>query len=65
MSTIKEEIIHLMQDLPDEATAEETIEEAMDRLYLLYRIERGEKQIAAGKGIPHEEVLQRLAEWRK
>ena len=40
---IKEEIVQLMQDLPDEATAEETIEEAMDRLYLLYRIELGER----------------------
>lgn len=63
--TIKEEIIKLMQELPDEATAEETIEEAMDRLYLLYRIERGERQIAEGKGISHEEVRQRMAQWRK
>lgn len=63
--SIKEEIIQLMQDLPDEATAEEIIEEAMDRLYLLYRIELGEKQLSEGKGIPHEEVLQRLTEWQK
>ncbi len=63
--TIKDEIIRLMQELPDEATAEETIDEAMDRLYLLYRIERGERQIAEGKGISHEEVRQRMIEWRK
>ena len=63
--TIKEEIIKLMQDLPDEAPAEETIGEAIDRLYLLYRVERGERQINEGKGIPHEEVRQRIAEWRK
>ena len=63
--TIKEEIIRLMQELPDEATAEETIEDAMERLYLLYRIERGERQIAQGKGIPHEEVRRRMAQWRK
>ena len=60
--SIKEEIMQLMQDLPDEATAEDTIEEAMDRLYLLYRIERGEKQIADGKGIPHEEVKRHIDE---
>ena len=63
--TIKEEIIRLMQELPDEATAEETIEDAMERLYLLYRIERGERQIAQGKGIPHEEVRRRMTQWRK
>ncbi len=63
--TIKEEIIRLMQELPDEATAEETIEDAMERLYLLYRIERGEREIAQGKGIPHEEVRRRMTQWRK
>ncbi len=63
--TIKEEIIKLMQELPDEAPAGETIEQAMDRLYLLYRIERGEQQIAEGRGIPHEEVRRRIAQWRK
>ena len=63
--TIKDEIVRLMQDLPDEATEEETINEAMDRLYLLYRVLRGDKQIAEGEGIPHEEVRQRMLEWRK
>ena len=37
----------------------------MGRLYLLYRVERGDRQIAEGKGIPHEEVRQLLAKWRK
>ena len=54
-----------MQDLPDEATEEETINEAMDRLYLLYKVIRGDKQIAEGEGIPHEEVKRRIAEWRE
>ena len=63
--TIKYEIVRLMQDLPDEASEEETIDEAMDRLYLLYRVLRGDKQIAEGEGIPHEEVRQRMLEWRK
>ena len=63
--TIKDEIVRLMQDLPDEASEEETVNEAMDRLYLLYRVLRGDKQIAEGEGIPHEEVRQRMLEWRK
>ena len=63
--TIKDEIVRLMQDLPDEATEEETVEEAVERLYLPYRVLRGDKQIAEGKGISHEEVRQRMIEWRK
>ena len=63
--TIKEEIVRLMQDLPDEATEEETIDEAMDRLYLLHRVLRGDKQIAEGKGISQEDVRQQMIEWRK
>ena len=63
--TIKEEIIQIMNELPDEAGVEDTIAEAMDRLYLLYRVERGEQQIADGKGISHEEVRQQIAQWRK
>ena len=62
--TIKEEIIRPMEELPDEATAKETIDEAMDRLYLLYRIQRGDQQITEGQGIPHEEVRQRMAKWQ-
>ena len=63
--TIKEEIIELMQELPDEAGVEDTIADAMDKLYLLYRVERGEQQISDGKGMSHDEVRRRIAEWRK
>ena len=62
--TIKQEIIKLMQELPDEATAEETIDQAMDRLYLLYRIQRGDKQIEEGQRISHKEVGRRVTLWR-
>ncbi len=63
--TIKDEIVRLMQELPDEATDEETIDEAMDRIYILHRVLRGDKQIAEGKEISQEEVRQRMIEWRK
>lgn len=54
--TIKDEIIRLMQELPEEATAEETIDEAMARLYLLYRIQRGDRQIEKGKEFPTKKL---------
>src|SRR5262245_8901747 len=43
MST-RDEIVQAMADLPDEAT----IEDAMERLYLLYKIKRGLEQADAG-----------------
>ena len=50
--TAKEEIIQLMQELPDEADVEDTIAEAMDRLYLLYRVEPGGPSDRRGQGHP-------------
>jgi hypothetical protein len=41
------------------------IDSFTERLYLLQKIEKAEAELAAGKGIPHEEVKQRLAAWRK
>jgi hypothetical protein len=41
------------------------IDAFMERLHLLHKIEVSEAELSAGKGIPHEEVKQRLAKWRK
>ena len=47
--TTRSELLQLMQELPDEADVEDTIAEAMDRLYLLYRVARG---TVRGQGHP-------------
>ena len=44
-SNSKEQIIKLVQELPDDAT----IEDAMDQLYLLLKVERGLAQADSGK----------------
>jgi hypothetical protein len=49
-----------MQSLPEDAT----IDDAMDRLYVLAKIERGMNQLREGKGIPHEQVVREIADWR-
>ena len=49
-----------MEELPDDAG----VEEAMDRLYLLYKVERGLLQADRGELISQEEVRQRMAKWR-
>jgi hypothetical protein len=48
---VKNEIVRAIQDLPDDAT----VEDAMERLYFLAKVERGLEQ-SDGETIPHEEI---------
>ena len=57
----KEQIIKLIQELPEEAT----VEDAMERLYLLYKVERGMSQADAGQKVSQEEARRRMARWLK
>lgn len=50
-----------MNSLPDDAS----IEDAMDRLLLLAKIERGLQQADSGQTIAHSEVKERMAKWLK
>ena len=59
--TTKERIIQAVEALPANAT----IEDAMERLLFLAKIERGLKQADAGETISHVEVKERMAEWLK
>jgi len=51
---VKTEIVRIIQDLPDDAT----VEDAMERLYFLAKIERG-LQESEGETISHEEIKAR------
>jgi predicted transcriptional regulator len=55
-SSVKERVLEAVESLPPDAT----IEDAMERLYFLAKIERGLAEADAGLGIPHEEVRKRL-----
>lgn len=57
--TIKEHMLKTIQELPDDAT----VEDAIDRLYLLYKVERGIAQADAGQKISQEEARRRMAQW--
>ena len=57
----KELVIEAIKDLPDDAV----VEDAMERLLLLAKIERGIQQADAGETISHDEVKQRLSKWLK
>lgn len=56
IATAKERIFAALEDLPPDAT----IDEAIERLVFLARIEEGLAQLDAGQGIPHEEIKRRF-----
>ena len=53
---IKSEIIRAIADLPDDAT----VEDAMERLYFLAKIERGLEQSESGETVSHAEIKARF-----
>ncbi len=52
----KQRILHALDDLPDDAT----VEEAIERLCFLAKVERGLFQLDAGQAIDHDEVKRRF-----
>jgi predicted transcriptional regulator len=52
----KQQVLKALEDLPDDAG----VEEALDRLYLLYKVERGLRQADRGELLTQEEVRERM-----
>lgn len=50
----------LIREVIEKLPPETTVEEAMERLYVLAKIERGIAQADAGQTLSHEEVRARL-----
>jgi predicted transcriptional regulator len=59
--TTKEKVVQAVQSLPDDAS----IEDVMERLLLLAKIDKGLEQAEAGQTIPHSQVKERMAKWLK
>lgn len=57
----KETLQQMLVELPEEVNVDSLVE----KLYLLDKIEQGERQLARGEGVPHEEAKQRLEKWLK
>ena len=55
-SGTKKKIQRVVDQLPDDAT----IEDAIERLYFLTKIERGLQEADAGLTVPHDEAKKRL-----
>ena len=54
--TTKQQVIEAVEALPADAT----IEDAMERLYFLAKIQRGLEQADAGETLTHEQAKERL-----
>lgn len=57
----KDEIIRLIERLPENATEADVMEE----LYFRLQIDKGLKDAKEGRVISHEELKDRIAQWRK
>ena len=54
-------MIKAVQALPDDAS----VEDAMERLLFLAKIEKGLQQADAGKTVSHDQVKEKMAKWLK
>jgi hypothetical protein len=52
-------MLKVITEQPDDAA----IEDAVERLYLLYKVERGIAQADAGQKVSQDEARQRMARW--
>jgi len=57
----KQQVLEAIRVLPEDAS----VEDALNRVHLLYKIERGMRQADEGQLISHKEVGQRMARWLK
>lgn len=55
-SSTKERVLEAVRQLPEDAT----VEDAIERLYFLAKVERGLKDAEEGRTISHEEVRERF-----
>lgn len=56
MGSVKQKVIEAVESLPTDAT----VEDAMERLYFLAKIQRGLEQADAGDTISHDDAKKRL-----
>jgi len=59
MSTVKSEVIAMIQEMPEDVG----IPDIMAELYLRQKVDRGLKELDDGKGIPHTNVRERMKKW--
>jgi predicted transcriptional regulator len=59
MATAKQHVKSVLENLPEDAS----FEDIQYHIYVRQKIEQGLADVDAGRVIPHEEVVRRLAKW--
>ena len=59
MAGLKQQVIQMIQSLPEEVT----IDDILAELYFKLQVDAGLKELGEGKGIPHKEVKKRMSRW--
>lgn len=59
MTGAKQEVIQMIQSLPEKVTVDDILAE----LYFKLQVDAGLKELDDGKSIPHEDVEKRLSKW--
>ena len=57
--TVKEKVLQAVKELPDQSS----YEDVMERIYFLYKVEKGIQQADSGQKVSHEEARARLKKW--
>ena len=61
MGIAKREALEMIERLPEAATTADIL----DELYFKEQVERGLRDVVEGRVISHNELKERLAQWRK
>ena len=59
MGPIKGQVMKLIEQLPDDVT----VDDILDELYFKSQVDAGLRELDEGKGIPHQEVKERMSKW--
>ncbi|MCK4245162.1 MAG: hypothetical protein KAX20_06005 [Candidatus Omnitrophica bacterium] len=59
MAKVKEEVIKMIQKMPEKIS----IDDIMEELYFRKKVEAGIKELDKGKGISHKEAKKHLKKW--
>ncbi len=57
----KEQLLKAIEELPQNAS----IEDAMEKLFLIYKVDRGIQQADSGNKISQDEAKKRMGKWLK
>ncbi len=61
MAKAKAEAIEMIKQLPDDVTTSGIMEE----LFFKQQVEKGLQDVAEGRVLSHQELKERMAQWRK